>query len=182
MTELCDGITSLHGIHVFDFQEHGFSPWHIVPHGSYLMNCGSPKEDVLQKSRDMLADELKRCEAMGLTLFNFHPGMNVPEHVTNEIILDFLFSQTNQITNIVGYLSVHPVKTDFLTNIDGKVWLKLKSLDFLCNFFFQIPGSTCGEIPRGESIQKIADSINMALDKTNYVTAGILDFLIMRNS
>lgn len=24
--------------------EHGFSPMHILPHGSYLMNCGSPKE------------------------------------------------------------------------------------------------------------------------------------------
>lgn len=25
---------------------HGFGPAHILPHGSYLMNCGSPKEGV----------------------------------------------------------------------------------------------------------------------------------------
>lgn len=24
--------------------QHGFDPIHILPHGSYLMNCGSPKE------------------------------------------------------------------------------------------------------------------------------------------
>ncbi|XP_028843937.1 uncharacterized protein LOC114795185 isoform X1 [Denticeps clupeoides] len=53
---------------------HGFHPDHIVPHGSYLMNCGSPKEDVFEKSRAMLVDELSRCCALGLHQFNFHPG------------------------------------------------------------------------------------------------------------
>lgn len=24
--------------------QHGFDPIHILPHGSYLMNCGSPKK------------------------------------------------------------------------------------------------------------------------------------------
>ncbi|XP_062381552.1 probable endonuclease 4 isoform X2 [Sardina pilchardus] len=60
------------------FQEacsaHGFSPNHILPHGSYLMNCGSPKQDVFEKSQAMLVDELSRCSALGLTQFNLHPG------------------------------------------------------------------------------------------------------------
>ncbi|XP_056326010.1 probable endonuclease 4 [Danio aesculapii] len=54
--------------------EHGFDPIHILPHGSYLMNCGSPKEDVFSKSQAMLVDELSRCGTLGLSQFNFHPG------------------------------------------------------------------------------------------------------------
>ncbi|KAF7705275.1 probable endonuclease 4 [Silurus meridionalis] len=54
--------------------QHGFDPAHILPHGSYLMNCGSPKEDIFDKSQDMLVDELSRCSVLGLTQFNFHPG------------------------------------------------------------------------------------------------------------
>ncbi|KAF5906310.1 putative endonuclease 4, partial [Clarias magur] len=53
---------------------HGFDPAHILPHGSYLMNCGSPKKDVFNKSQALLVDELRRCNILGLTQFNFHPG------------------------------------------------------------------------------------------------------------
>ena len=56
---------------------HGFDPAHIVPHGSYLMNCGSPKRDVLEKSQAMLIDELERCHDLGLRLYNFHPGSSL---------------------------------------------------------------------------------------------------------
>ena len=51
-----------------------FSPHSILPHGIYLMNCGSPDEETLSKSRATLVDELKRCEKLGLCLYNFHPG------------------------------------------------------------------------------------------------------------
>ncbi|KAL7868983.1 hypothetical protein AOLI_G00129710 [Acnodon oligacanthus] len=56
---------------------HGFDPAHILPHGSYLMNCGSPREDVFAKSQAMLVDELGRCSALGLTQFNLHPGASM---------------------------------------------------------------------------------------------------------
>ena len=55
-------------------QSSGFSPKVIIPHGIYLMNCGSPDEEILRKSREVLVDELQRCEMLGLTLYNFHPG------------------------------------------------------------------------------------------------------------
>ncbi|XP_076073961.1 uncharacterized protein LOC143045389 [Mytilus galloprovincialis] len=55
-------------------QEYGYLPQYIVPHGSYLMNLGSPDENTLHKSRDLLIDDLQRCEKLGLTIFNFHPG------------------------------------------------------------------------------------------------------------
>lgn len=72
------------------FQEqrrlHGFDPAHILPHGSYLMNCGSPKEDVLEKSRALLVDELSRCSLLGLSLYNFHPGSSLGSITTEQCV------------------------------------------------------------------------------------------------
>ncbi|KAK9833338.1 hypothetical protein WJX81_007877 [Elliptochloris bilobata] len=52
----------------------GFSPSQILPHGSYLVNLGSQDEDLLAKSYTAFVGELRRCEAMGIQLFNIHPG------------------------------------------------------------------------------------------------------------
>ncbi|XP_034049895.1 probable endonuclease 4 isoform X1 [Thalassophryne amazonica] len=72
------------------FQEHcslhGFDPAHILPHGSYLMNCGSPKEDVFEKSQLLLVDELSRCSLLGLNLYNFHPGSSLGSITTEQCI------------------------------------------------------------------------------------------------
>ncbi|KAG8009014.1 DNA-apurinic or apyrimidinic site lyase [Nibea albiflora] len=61
-----------------------FDPAHILPHGSYLMNCGSPKEDVFEKSQAMLVDELSRCSLLGLNLYNFHPGSSLGTITTEQ--------------------------------------------------------------------------------------------------
>lgn len=57
--------------------EHGYSPQHILPHDSYLINLGHPEEEGLAKSRAAFVDELKRCHQLGLTLLNFHPGSHL---------------------------------------------------------------------------------------------------------
>ncbi|XP_071491687.1 probable endonuclease 4 [Diadema antillarum] len=87
--------------------DHGFPSHLILPHGSYLLNCGSPNPDTLAKSRELLAGEFARCEKLGLTLYNFHPG------------------------------------------------------------------STCGVDSVEECLDKIGESINMALEKSSGVTAVI---------
>ncbi|KAK5977903.1 Apurinic endonuclease, partial [Trichostrongylus colubriformis] len=46
----------------------------ILPHGSYLMNPGSPDPEKLEKSRTAMLDECERCERLGIGLYNFHPG------------------------------------------------------------------------------------------------------------
>lgn len=63
-----------------------FSPRSILPHGIYLMNCGSPDEETLSKSRVTLVDELKRCERLGLSLYNFHPGSTCGKITVEESI------------------------------------------------------------------------------------------------
>ncbi|XP_035469835.1 probable endonuclease 4 isoform X2 [Scophthalmus maximus] len=65
---------------------HGFDPAHILPHGSYLMNCGSPKEDVFEKSQALLVEELSRCSLLGLNLYNFHPGSSLGSITTEQCV------------------------------------------------------------------------------------------------
>ncbi len=47
---------------------------HILPHDSYLINLASPETEPLEKSRAAFLDEMQRCEQLGLSLLNFHPG------------------------------------------------------------------------------------------------------------
>ena len=56
---------------------HSFNPRCILPHDSYLINIGSPKEDVRQKSIDALYDELQRASTIGVLGVNFHPGAHL---------------------------------------------------------------------------------------------------------
>ncbi|MDD4157786.1 MAG: deoxyribonuclease IV [Proteiniphilum sp.] len=57
--------------------EFGFSPDHILPHSSYLINLGNPGEEEVQKSRAAFNDEMKRCGQLGLNRLNFHPGSHL---------------------------------------------------------------------------------------------------------
>lgn len=54
-----------------------FSPQQILPHDSFLINLGHPVEEALEKSRAAFIDELQRCDQLGLTLLNFHPGSHL---------------------------------------------------------------------------------------------------------
>ena len=55
----------------------GYSPAHILPHDSYLINLGSPDKDKLAQSREAFLDEFHRCSQLGLTMLNFHPGSHL---------------------------------------------------------------------------------------------------------
>jgi len=47
---------------------------HIVPHGSYLVNLANADEGKAKQSYDAFLDDLRRCEALGIKYYNFHPG------------------------------------------------------------------------------------------------------------
>ncbi len=55
----------------------GYDPSVILPHDSYLINLGAPDEEKLAMSRAAFADEIARCEQLGLTMLNFHPGSHL---------------------------------------------------------------------------------------------------------
>lgn len=54
--------------------DRGFRPGQILPHAGYLINLGSPDDAGLARSREAFADEMRRCEALGLDRLNVHPG------------------------------------------------------------------------------------------------------------
>ena len=58
-------------------EKFGFSPAQILPHDSYLINLGAPDAEKLDKSREAFLDEIRRCEQLGLTMLNFHPGSHL---------------------------------------------------------------------------------------------------------
>ncbi|MCU0286104.1 MAG: deoxyribonuclease IV [Acidobacteria bacterium] len=55
-------------------RQQDYSPDHILPHDTYLINLGAPEQEFLLKSRQAFIDEMKRCNLLGLKYLNFHPG------------------------------------------------------------------------------------------------------------
>lgn len=56
---------------------HNFDSEKILPHGSYLINLGNPDEEKRKKSYISFIDDLKRCDELGIVLYNLHPGSTV---------------------------------------------------------------------------------------------------------
>ncbi|MBO7648766.1 MAG: deoxyribonuclease IV [Bacteroidales bacterium] len=72
----------------------GISADHILPHDSYLINLGQPDAESLDKSRRSFIDEMHRCEQLGLTMLNFHPGSHL-KLITLEQCLDRIAESIN---------------------------------------------------------------------------------------
>ncbi|KAG0650692.1 Apurinic-apyrimidinic endonuclease 1 [Hyphodiscus hymeniophilus] len=47
---------------------------HVLPHGSYLVNLAQADAEKAEQAYDCFLDDLQRCEALGIQLYNFHPG------------------------------------------------------------------------------------------------------------
>lgn len=47
---------------------------HALPHGSYLVNLAHSDPARKTQAYESFLDDLKRCEALGIRLYNFHPG------------------------------------------------------------------------------------------------------------
>lgn len=47
---------------------------HVLPHGSYLVNLAQAEAEKADQAYDCFLEDLQRCEALGIKLYNFHPG------------------------------------------------------------------------------------------------------------
>lgn len=72
----------------------GYTPEVILPHDNFLINLGSPDAEKLEKSRKSFLDEMKRCEQLGLTMLNFHPGSHLNQ-MEEEACLDLIAESIN---------------------------------------------------------------------------------------
>lgn len=75
--------------------KYGYTPDVILPHDSYLINLGSPEVESLEKSRNSFLDEMRRCEQLGLTMLNFHPGSHL-----NKIPIEECLNRISESINI----------------------------------------------------------------------------------
>ena len=72
----------------------GVEAKYILPHDSYLINLGSPDAEGLEKSRGSFLEEMQRCEQLGLTMLNFHPGSHLKQ-ITPEECMDRIAESIN---------------------------------------------------------------------------------------
>lgn len=59
---------------------------YIISHASYLINLGSNRSDLLERSRRAFIDEIGRCLQLGIDFLVFHPGAATGD--TTEACLD----------------------------------------------------------------------------------------------
>ncbi|MFC1468206.1 deoxyribonuclease IV, partial [Verrucomicrobiota bacterium] len=67
-------------------EEHGYASEAILAHDGYLINLGNPDPEALAKSRAAFLDEMQRCELLGLSLLNFHPGSHLKKCTEEECL------------------------------------------------------------------------------------------------
>lgn len=92
-------------------KELGYPMEMILPHSSYLCNPGAPDETTLSKSRSLFLDGMKRCEKLGIKLYNFHPGSTCGkisvDQCINRIVesIDYVHANTNGVTAVIENMS-----------------------------------------------------------------------------
>jgi len=79
----------------------------ILPHDSYLINLGHPEADALHKSREAFLDEMQRCEQLGLSLLNFHPGSHLNKITEQDCLkriaesINMVLQQTSSVSAVI---------------------------------------------------------------------------------
>jgi len=79
----------------------------ILPHDSYLINLGHPEAEALEKSRAAFLDEMQRCEQLGLTLLNFHPGSHLKQTTEQDCLkriaesINLALQQTTSVSAVI---------------------------------------------------------------------------------
>ncbi len=60
----------------------------VAAHSSYLINCCAPDRDIRTRSWHALADELGRCEQLGIPALIFHPGSHADVAEGTKLVAD----------------------------------------------------------------------------------------------
>ncbi|MFO7935050.1 MAG: deoxyribonuclease IV [Bacteroidales bacterium] len=85
----------------------GYEPSRILPHDSYLINLGNPDPGALAKSRNAFLDEMLRCEQLGLSMLNFHPGAHLKKISAEESLqliaesINLTLARTSGVTAVI---------------------------------------------------------------------------------
>lgn len=74
--------------------QYHYQPQQILPHDSYLINPGHPQPESLEKSRQAFIEEMRRCQQLGLSLLNFHPGSHLSQ-ISEDLCLQRIAQSIN---------------------------------------------------------------------------------------
>lgn len=91
----------------YNLEKSGIAAEHVLPHDSYLINLGHPDQAALEKSRGAFLDELHRCEQLGLTRLNFHPGSHLGALSESDCLsriaesINLALDQTRMVTAVI---------------------------------------------------------------------------------
>jgi len=86
---------------------YGYSSEVILPHDNFLINLGSPDPEKLAMSRNSFLDEMQRCQKLGLTMLNFHPGSHLNQIGEDECLdriaesVNFTLDKTSGVTAVL---------------------------------------------------------------------------------
>jgi len=140
-------------------------------HSGYLINLASPKDDVREKSIDLLALEMKIVSALGLKCLTFHPGSHLGTGLDNGIErivrgLEIVFSR-NEDNDVLLLLENVAAKGG---NI-GSRFEELREIIDLCTYRdrLYVTYDTCHGFDSGydlssrENVQKLIDSFGGVL-------------------
>ena len=83
-------------------KQSGIRAEHVLVHDSYLINLGHPREAEREKSLNAFIGEIRRCEALGLRLLNFHPGSHLNEISAQECLDNIAGALNFAIANTAG--------------------------------------------------------------------------------
>ncbi|MCL6756535.1 MAG: deoxyribonuclease IV [Candidatus Rhabdochlamydia oedothoracis] len=73
----------------------------LMSHDSYLINLGSSNPSVLHKSQKAFEEELIRCQKLGISFLNFHPGAAVG--ATEEQCLNNIVDSLEQFEELISH-------------------------------------------------------------------------------
>lgn len=62
-----------------DVKKYNLNPEYFLCHSGYLINIASPKDDIWEKSVELLEIEMKICTKLGIKYLNIHPGSHLGE-------------------------------------------------------------------------------------------------------
>jgi len=60
-----------------DVKKYELNPEYFMCHSGYLINIASTKDDVWEKSVELLELEMKICAKLGIKYLNIHPGSHL---------------------------------------------------------------------------------------------------------
>ncbi|MGC8902939.1 MAG: deoxyribonuclease IV [Fervidobacterium sp.] len=60
-------------------KKYGLNPEYFLCHSGYLINIAGPRDDIWEKSVELLEIEMKICAKLGIKYLNIHPGSHLGE-------------------------------------------------------------------------------------------------------